>query len=137
MPNLSEVPSGVGELAIQLAQLKPMRRGSLSERYVKCSKPGCRCAERAEARHGPYYSLTRAVGGRTQSRLVSPPQAEVVRRQVEAGRQFREQVDAVWEACEQWADAELEPGEQAAEAAEKKGFRRRSKPRSRAKSRRS
>ncbi len=38
---------------------KPMRRGALSERYVKCSKKGCACAESPDARHGPYYSLTR------------------------------------------------------------------------------
>ena len=40
---------------------KPMRRGSLSERYVKFSKPRCPCATDTNARHGPYFSLTRAV----------------------------------------------------------------------------
>jgi hypothetical protein len=84
-----------------------MRRGSLSERYVKCSKPGCLCAERSQARHGPYYSLTRTVAGRTQSRFLSAEQALIARRQVAAGRQFRRQVDAYWEACERWADAQL------------------------------
>ena len=66
-----------------------MRRGSLSERYVKCSKPGCACAERPAARHGPYYSLTRTVGGRTQSRFVPAEQADLVREQIAAGQQFR------------------------------------------------
>src|SRR5712692_8482524 len=79
-----QVPARVQELAAQLAEPQPMRRGSLSERYVKCSKPGCACAKQPEERHGPYYSLTRAVAGRAQSRFLSAPRADLVRRQVEA-----------------------------------------------------
>ena len=103
------VPGRVRELATQLAAPAPMRRGSLAERYVKCSKPGCRCAEAPAARHGPYYSLTRGVAGRTQSRWVPPEQAALVRQQLEAGQQFRAQVEAYWAACERGADAELAP----------------------------
>ena len=133
-----EVPTPVRELAIQLGQPHPMRRGSLTERYVKCSKAGCRCAERPDARHGPYYSLTRAEGGKTQSRYLSAEQAEVARRQVEAGRQFREHVEAYWRACEQWADTQLDAPEAASqEAAKKGGSKRRLKPRSSTRSKRS
>ena len=115
-----------------------MRRGSLSERYVKCSKPGCLCAERPQARHGPYYSLTRAVAGRTQSRFLSAAPAAITRRQVAAGRQFRQQVDAYWEACERWADAQLDaPAAAAQEAAQEGGSPRPSRRRSPGRSRRS
>ena len=138
MPDAPVVPGAVRLLAAQLAAPTPMRRGSLSERYVKCSKPGCLCAERPEARHGPYYSLTRAVGGRTQSRFVPPEAAARVRHQIEAGRRFRQQIDAYWEVCERWADAELDvPGTAAPEAAQKKGSRRPSRRRSARRSRRS
>src|SRR5574337_1959789 len=115
------VPLEVRHLAAQLAEPKPMRRGSLSERYVKCSRPGCLCAERPQARHGPYYSLTRAVAGRTQSRFLSAAQAAIVRRQVAAGRQFRQQVAAYWETCERWADAQLDAPEAAAQEPVEKG----------------
>jgi len=137
MPQSHEVPIRVRELAAQLAQPTPMRRGSLSQRYVKCSKPGCACADNPKARHGPYFSLTRGVGGRTQSRLVSAGQTELVRRQVEAGQGFRRQVEAFWEACEQWADAQLESPAAASEAAQKRGSRRRWKPKSSKRSKRS
>src|SRR6516164_1283366 len=100
MPNSPEIPARIRDLALQFAQPKPMRRGSLSERYVKCSKPGCTCADDPKARHGPYFSLTRGIGGRTQSRFLSQAQAELVRHQVEAGQQFRRQVEAFWEASE-------------------------------------
>ncbi len=125
MPDPQEVPSRIRDLAAQLGQPQPMRRGSFSERYVKCSKPGCACANDPKARHGPYFSLTRGVRGRTQSRFFSAPQAELVRRQVQAGQQFRRQVEAFWEACEQWANAQLESPSAASRAAQKKGSKRR------------
>lgn len=120
-----EVPGAVRELAVRLGQSQPMRRGSLSERYVKCGKPGCECGEDRKARHGPYYSLTRAVGGQTRSRFLSPQEAQRAREQIEAGQQFRRQVEAYWAACEQWADAQLEASEEAGQAEVKKNRTRR------------
>ena len=107
MPTSPLVPPRVRQLATELADAKPMRKGSLSERTIKCCKPNCACAQDPKARHGPYYSFTQAVGGKTHSRFLTGEQAEVVRRQIDAGREFRGQVDAFWEACEQWADTEL------------------------------
>ncbi len=135
MTNTPEVPVAVREALAALAEPRPMRRGSLSERYMKCNKPGCPCAERSQARHGPYFSLTRGVGGSTRSRLVSSEQATLARAQVEAGQQFRRQVGAYWEACEQWANAQLEAPEAASQgAAQKRGSKkpstRKSSPRS-------
>ena len=99
-----------------------MRRGSVSERFVKCSKPGCPCVKDPKARHGPYYSLTRAVRGKTRSRFLPSEQAVIVRGQIEAAHQFRSTVDSYWEACEQWADELLEqPQAASAKAAEKGG----------------
>jgi hypothetical protein len=132
------IPPDIRHLATELAEPKPMRRGSVSERYVKCHKPGCSCAERLQARHGPYYSVSRVVRGRTQSRWLSAGQAQAVRRQIEAGQQFRQHVEAYWQACEQWADAELDAPEAASQEAAKKGAsKRRSKPRSSPRSTRS
>jgi hypothetical protein len=102
-----DVPERVRDLAAQLVEPTPMRRGSFSERYVKCHKPGCRCAEDPAARHGPYASLTRGVGGQTQSRWLTAEQADLARRQVAAGQRFRAALAAYWTACEAWADAEL------------------------------
>lgn len=131
-PNL---PAAARQVAQQLAQLKPMRRGSLSERYVKCSKPTCPCASDPKARHGPYFSFTHAVQGHTQSRFLTAQEAEIVRRQIDAGHKFRQQVDACWKVCEQWADEELNQSAAAStEAAQKGGSRRAFKPTSRKRS---
>ena len=126
-----EVPSPVRELAAVLSQPKPMRRGSVSERIMKCGKASCPCQQDPKARHGPYYSLTRPMAGKTQSRYLSPEQAELAREQIAQGHKFRKQVEQYGEACERWADAQLGSSQAAfPEAAEKGG----SKPTSKTKS---
>src|SRR3989449_9088423 len=122
MTNHTSLPPRVAELSAALSQPRPMRRGSVNERRMKCGQAHCACQRDPEARHGPYYTLTQTTGGKTRSRYVATEQVPVLRRQIEAGREFRQQVEAYWKACEQWADAELEPT-QAADAAEKKGSR--------------
>src|SRR6266545_2621714 len=119
------IPAAVRELATRLAEPRPMRRGSLSERSMKCGQAGCRCQHDPQGRHGPYFSLTRVEAGKTQSRYVGAAQAALARAHVEA----------YWRACEQWADAQLDAPETAAQEAAQKGAsqkpsRRRSSPRS-------
>ena len=133
----SDVPPRVRQLATALADAKPMRRGSLSERTIKCSKPGCACAQDPNARHGPYHSLTHAVEGKTHSRFLTPDQAQLARQQIDAGRKFRAQVDAYWEASERWADEQLEAVPVSTEEAEKKGSKRTWKTKSPGKSKHS
>lgn len=115
-------PNTVQQLAEQLAQPRPMRRGSLGERWVKCGKPNCACATDDQARHGPYFALTRSTPNGTQSRRLSASAAETARQQLADGHVFRERIEAFWQACEQWADAELDDA--AAEGGKKGGSRR-------------
>src|SRR5213594_3257944 len=127
MADNPEVPVVVREAFDALAAPRPMRRGSLSERHMKCNKPSCPCSERPEARHGPYFSLTRSVAGSTRSRLLSTEQANRARQQIESGQKFRKQVEGYWKACEKWADSELEATKPTSpEAAEKGGSKKRS-----------
>ena len=130
-----DMPPPVREIAGRLAEPTPMRRGSLSVRYVKCNKPGCACADDPEARHGPYTSVVRTIGGQTRSRRVAAAQTDVLRQQIEAGQHFRKEVEAYWQACEQWADAELDSAEAISQEVAKKGASK--KPSKRKSSRRS
>ncbi len=125
-PAAIEVPPAVPEALSAVAESQPMRRGSLSERWVKCSRPGCACSERPDARHGPYFSLTRMIDGKTRSRLLSGEQAEIVRRQIDAAHRFRKRLEAYWRACEGWADAQLDAATPAPKG-EERGSKRRSK----------
>jgi hypothetical protein len=138
MDNLTPaVPSRIAQLAAAFSYPQPMRRGSLCERRMKCGQGACACQHDPKAAHGPYFLLTQKVEGKTRSRYVSPEQAPVVRRQIESGRQFRERVEAYWEACERWADEQLEGIPVSAEEAEKGGSPRIWKAKSPKKSKRS
>src|SRR3974377_1292611 len=59
----------------QLPPLKAILRGSLIERYKRCGKPGCKCAEGPG--HGPKYYLS-------VSRPESRPQMDYVPQEVHA-----------------------------------------------------
>ena len=138
MTAFSEIPPRVRQLVTELAQPQPMRRGSVSERTIKCGKAGCACAQDPKARHGPYYSLTQAVAGKTRSQFLTADQAAVAQQQIAAGRKFREQVGSYWEVCEAWADSQLEhPPTASSGEVQKRGSKRRSKTTSSMKSKRS
>ena len=134
----SEVPPRVRQLVSELAQPQPMRRGSVSERSIRCGKAGCACHKDPKARHGPYVSLTQAIAGKTRSRFLTAEQAAVAQQQIATGRKFRQQLDTYWEVCEEWADAQLELPPVAADGeAQKGGSKRTSKTKSSKKSNRS
>jgi len=59
----------------QLPPLQAILRGSLIERYKRCGKPGCKCAEGPG--HGPKYYLS-------VSRTGSRPQMDYVPQEVHA-----------------------------------------------------
>ena len=69
------------EIRDELAALGDLRPGSLVGRYRKCGKPSCHCAREGDPGHGPSFSLTRAVGGKTVTRII--PAAAVARTQAQ------------------------------------------------------
>jgi hypothetical protein len=137
MATAPEIPPRVLRLVTELAQPQPMRRGSVSQRSIKCGKAVCACHKDPKARHGPYYSLTQAVAGKTRSRFLSVEQAAVAQQQIAAGRKFREQLDTYWGVCEEWADGQLADVAAPAEEAKKRGSKRASRKTSSRKSKRS
>ena len=74
------------------------------------------------------------MGGKTQSRYLSPEQAEMAQRQIELGHRFQEQVERYREACERWADEQIGALPASAEAAERKGSQQTSRRKSSRKS---
>jgi hypothetical protein len=59
----------------QISQLGFCLPGTLTERHTRCSSPGCRCRSDPPKLHGPYYSWTRKIDGKTVTRTLSPEQA--------------------------------------------------------------
>lgn len=101
------------EIAKDLIALRPMRRGSIGERWMKCGKESCACHHDPTARHGPYYSLTATRDGKTISRYVSKRGYDHAKKQILAFQAFRKKVQLLLDYCEKWADEELDAIENA------------------------
>lgn len=63
-------------LSAQLAQLGFALPGTLTERHMRCGKPGCRCKADPPVLHGPYLQWTRKVGNKTVTKLLTADQRD-------------------------------------------------------------
>jgi len=77
------------ELRAELNRVSDLRPGSLVERYRRCGKPGCHCAQEGSAGHGPSWSLTREVAGKTMTRVIPLNAVQRTREQIAEYRRFR------------------------------------------------
>lgn len=78
-------------LAAELTKVGFISPGSVVVRETSCGKPGCRCQSDPPRRHGPYYQWSRAVAGKTVSRRLNEPEAELYRQWI-ANRRRLEQI---------------------------------------------
>lgn len=123
------------EIKAGLAAVGDLRPGSLVERYRRCGKAACHCAGKGATGHGPSWSLTREVEGKTVTRVIPAAAVSATREQLAEYRRFRGLVRELVEASDQLCDAKLEAPEAASQEAAKKGgskkpSRRKSSPRS-------
>ena len=122
-------------LRARLAGTGEMRPGSLVGRYRRCGKPTCHCAAEGARGHGPSWSLTRLVEGKTVTRIIPESAVERTHQQMAEYRRFRELSHEFVEINEQLCDARIGI-ERARGEAEKGGSKRASRRRSAPKSRR-
>jgi hypothetical protein len=91
-------------LAARLGQIGFALPGSLTRRYTRCGKPGCRCQASPPQPHGPYYQLTRKVAGKTVTTRLTEGQAaryaEWIANQRELRRLLAEMEDISRQAAE-------------------------------------
>lgn len=80
-------------LLAELTQIGFISPGSVVVRYTTCGKSGCRCQADPPQRHGPYYQYSRAVAGKTISRRLTEPEADLYRGWI-ANRRRLEQIIA-------------------------------------------
>jgi len=63
--------------------------GTLLERHLTCTHPGCHCHADPPRLHGPYWYWTRKVNAKTVSRVLSPDQVDDYRSWFEAEKRLR------------------------------------------------
>ena len=113
-------------LKSQLSAIGDMRPGSLAERYRKCGKPSCHCARKGSPGHGPSYSVTHPVQGKTVTRIIpAGPAVERTRHQIAEYQRFRALVRELVAVNEQLCDLQLRPAKNEAPDDVKKNSARR------------
>src|SRR5450432_3236613 len=98
--------------------------------YDQMRQAGVRLRVEPQSSSRPVSQPHTCRKGKTRSRFLTDEQADLAQRQIEAGRQFRSHVDALWEASEQWADSQLADTSASPEEAKKGGSKRISKTKS-------
>ena len=120
----------------QLASLGDLRPGSLVGRYRRCGKPNCHCAREEGGGHGPSWSLTRGVGGRTVTRIIPPAAVSRTREQIAEYQRLRRLTAELVEVSDGLCDALLAgPGGSDGESPKKGASKQPSTPRSSPRSR--
>jgi hypothetical protein len=119
--DLRELISKKEQILYKITNLSDFRPGSLVERYRRCGKPYCHCAKPGAKGHGPSYSLTRSVKGKTITKIIPKEKVEETRRQISEYHRFREVIGEFVEANERICDAQLEANKKASQEAEKRG----------------
>lgn len=62
------------DIAARLADAGFALPGTLTERHIRCGKPGCRCTAEPPQPHGPYHQWTRKINGKTRTRNLTDDQ---------------------------------------------------------------
>jgi hypothetical protein len=107
-PDLQALVLQRDQLLDQLAHIGEMRPGSLVARFRKCGKPSCHCAKKGAQAHGPSYSLTRPVAGKTVTRIIPDgPAVQRTRQQLQEYHRFRQLVRQLIAVSEQICDGQL------------------------------
>lgn len=112
------------EIRAKLASIEDLRPGSLVGRYRKCGKPNCHCATDEGGGHGPSWSLTRRVGGKTVTRVIPANAVAQTQEQIAEYQRLRRLVGELVEVSEGVCEALLATPD-AHEEVEKKGASKR------------
>ena len=63
-------------IAKEISKVGFVLPGTLLERHLTCTHPGCACHGDPPRLHGPYWYWTRKVDAKTVSRMLSPEQVQ-------------------------------------------------------------
>ena len=103
---LQQARQRIARIRAAINEMEYLSSGTLLRRMKVCGKPGCRCADNPDARHGPYYEWGHMKGGKLVHRMVTPEQAEILRRAIANYRNARKLIKDWEEITERLIDAQ-------------------------------
>jgi hypothetical protein len=83
-------PAEVRRILAELAKLGPVLPGTVTRRFTRCGRQGCRCMADPPQPHGPYWSWTRKIDNKTVTRYLSDEQWDDYRPWFNNARRLRE-----------------------------------------------
>jgi hypothetical protein len=89
----SEVDQRRRQIIEEIDALGPVLPGSLVQRTSRCGNSGCRCHADPPRLHGPYWTWTRSVEGKTVTRSLTDEQAERYQPWFDNARRLRQLID--------------------------------------------
>ncbi len=84
------------------------RKGSITERWMTCGNPICKCKTDTAKRHGPYYWWTTKEKGHTQAIIVPKEFLSEARTYLKNYQQLKTQINALSQLSEQIIRKKLE-----------------------------
>lgn len=90
---LRTLESKIEKIKREIAELGPLRPGTLSQQYNVCGKPDCRCKANPPQKHGPYYQLSFTWKGRSSTHFVRREHLQIVEEQLRNYKKLRELVE--------------------------------------------
>ena len=67
--DISELEKQRGRLIQEISEFPIFRPGTLTSRYRRCGKSNCHCADKNSKGHGPSWTITRKVKGKTVANI--------------------------------------------------------------------
>lgn len=87
---LRELEQEKRRLLSEIQNLGDMRNGSLSVRYQRCSKSPCVCDDPEHPGHGPIYSFSTVVNGKTKIKNYKlGPELDKLKKEIENYQTFK------------------------------------------------
>lgn len=90
MNRLEELEQKKSWILQRIDQLAEFRRGSLTKRFIACRKGMCHCTEPESKGHGPKYSLTYKVKGKTKTEYIAAEEVKQVSQQLSEHKKFQQ-----------------------------------------------
>ena len=103
---IAQAHEKIARIRANFADIEYLCSGTLHQRMKVCGKPGCRCAQDPQARHGPYYEWGHMVGGKLVHRVVTPQQAQLLQQAIDNHRHAKQLMRAWEEQTELLVDLE-------------------------------
>ena len=110
IPSLSELMARRENIKARIGELGDLRPGSLKDRFRKCGKPNCRCAEPGHVGHGPSWSLTHSEKGKTVTKIIPVAAVPQTRQQLAECQRLRGLTQELVAVSEKICDARIVAG---------------------------